>query len=216
MFLPSLFPALARVSIGEYVIVLDTITFENHTGITAYTNEALREFRYQNDKARQLAIARIQKDIDHALSNDPFPTIFGHGAGKIVTPHILRTLWGSNCDNVQKEWTSLAIAHTFRGRQKGNKPYPINLLPLATLGAALVQHCCLDVQRLQEGGLGNKEVAVTMLEVELGKVKCVVCRVRRSDDDMFRCGRCRIVVYCSCEHQKEHWQTHKQVCKRAP
>lgn len=30
-----------------------------------------------------------------------------------------------------------------------------------------------------------------------------------------RCGRCRNAYYCSLEHQKEHWKTHKKECFEA-
>ena len=38
------------------------------------------------------------------------------------------------------------------------------------------------------------------------------CALCSSSLAPFRCGKCRAVVYCSAEHQKEHWKTHKISC----
>ncbi len=32
----------------------------------------------------------------------------------------------------------------------------------------------------------------------------------------YRCGKCRIVFYCSQDHQKLHWQFHKLQCGKKP
>lgn len=37
------------------------------------------------------------------------------------------------------------------------------------------------------------------------------CKMKCSN----RCGRCKSVMYCSREHQKQHWKTHKVTCKSA-
>ena len=29
------------------------------------------------------------------------------------------------------------------------------------------------------------------------------------------CSRCKTVYYCSVEHQKQHWKTHKRICNDA-
>jgi len=38
--------------------------------------------------------------------------------------------------------------------------------------------------------------------------KCVVCGVESS----LRCGQCRLVYYCSKDHQKQDWSVHKKSC----
>lgn len=41
---------------------------------------------------------------------------------------------------------------------------------------------------------------------------CVVCA--SSVQKLRFCGRCKVALYCSKEHQTEHWSTHKHHCKR--
>lgn len=41
---------------------------------------------------------------------------------------------------------------------------------------------------------------------------CAVCGLR---DNIFICTRCMKTFYCSVEHQKQHWPTHKGQCKKA-
>lgn len=38
---------------------------------------------------------------------------------------------------------------------------------------------------------------------------CAVCE----SEALLRCGGCKIVFYCSKEHQKQHWRLHKKLCK---
>ncbi|KAK8219088.1 hypothetical protein IWZ01DRAFT_494760 [Phyllosticta capitalensis] len=40
--------------------------------------------------------------------------------------------------------------------------------------------------------------------------ECVLCY---SQDDLLRCGACKVARYCSREHQKEDWVMHKIFCK---
>lgn len=40
--------------------------------------------------------------------------------------------------------------------------------------------------------------------------ECVVCGDHKAP---LRCSRCKLVVYCSKEHQQAHWPSHKQQCK---
>lgn len=39
---------------------------------------------------------------------------------------------------------------------------------------------------------------------------CHLCG--RGDDHLYRCVRCRTAIYCSKEHQKQHWKHHKNEC----
>lgn len=41
------------------------------------------------------------------------------------------------------------------------------------------------------------------------------CPVCASTQNLLRCARCKIVVYCSKEHQKLDWKRHKSYCKYA-
>ncbi|XP_043479729.1 uncharacterized protein LOC122509609 [Leptopilina heterotoma] len=40
--------------------------------------------------------------------------------------------------------------------------------------------------------------------------ECIVCKKRTT---LKRCSRCRMISYCGEEHQKNHWQLHKEICK---
>jgi hypothetical protein len=51
-------------------------------------------------------------------------------------------------------------------------------------------------------------------EIETTAHVCHACGAKKG---LLRCGRCKIVVYCSVTCQREHWKrTHKSVCKQAP
>jgi len=39
---------------------------------------------------------------------------------------------------------------------------------------------------------------------------CEYCQTKQ--EKLFRCTGCKEVIYCSLEHQKSHWSTHKPVC----
>ncbi|KAL7415383.1 hypothetical protein BDY24DRAFT_382733 [Mrakia frigida] len=39
------------------------------------------------------------------------------------------------------------------------------------------------------------------------------CRKLKKGVEMMACGRCKAVRYCSTEHQKAHWKTHKKNCR---
>lgn len=39
-----------------------------------------------------------------------------------------------------------------------------------------------------------------------------VCNLCGRGDQLYRCTRCRTAVYCSKEHQRQHWKFHRSVC----
>ncbi|KAL7415377.1 hypothetical protein BDY24DRAFT_382716 [Mrakia frigida] len=39
------------------------------------------------------------------------------------------------------------------------------------------------------------------------------CRKLKKGAEMMACGRCKAVRYCSPEHQKAHWKSHKKTCR---
>ncbi|KAL3285940.1 hypothetical protein HHI36_000458 [Cryptolaemus montrouzieri] len=41
-------------------------------------------------------------------------------------------------------------------------------------------------------------------------VSCALCGYR---EDLLRCSRCKLIFYCSKEHQKKHWKKHKAECE---
>ena len=44
--------------------------------------------------------------------------------------------------------------------------------------------------------------------------KCAICGVKKSDQQkLLKCSGCFSARYCSVQHQKEHWKTHKSLCK---
>lgn len=44
---------------------------------------------------------------------------------------------------------------------------------------------------------------------------CQICFSHERDTGLKRCTKCKIIFYCSKEHQKIHWSTHKNFCKVA-
>ncbi|XP_071556482.1 uncharacterized protein [Temnothorax nylanderi] len=42
---------------------------------------------------------------------------------------------------------------------------------------------------------------------------CHVCKRFGDSVRLKRCGSCRMIAYCSQEHQKQHWKQHKPLCK---
>lgn len=43
--------------------------------------------------------------------------------------------------------------------------------------------------------------------------QCHVCEITARETDLKRCGSCFRISYCSSEHQKVHWNVHKEFCK---
>src|SRR4051812_14859468 len=56
------------------------------------------------------------------------------------------------------------------------------------------------------------DVSSTLAAVITAVHHCAVCGVAASK----RCAKCRAVHYCSAEHQKSDWPTHKRACKPPP
>ena len=42
---------------------------------------------------------------------------------------------------------------------------------------------------------------------------CHVCHRHNRDCPLRKCGNCKMISYCSRNHQKEHWSLHKNFCK---
>lgn len=42
---------------------------------------------------------------------------------------------------------------------------------------------------------------------------CHVCKAFGEELPLKRCGNCRMISYCGKDHQKQHWQQHKDLCK---
>jgi hypothetical protein len=46
--------------------------------------------------------------------------------------------------------------------------------------------------------------------------KCGLCEAKEARRGDFPvCGACKQVAYCTREHQKQHWRTHKPHCRPA-
>jgi hypothetical protein len=45
---------------------------------------------------------------------------------------------------------------------------------------------------------------------------CAVCDASSREKELKRCAACQAVWYCDAEHQKQHWKTHKAICKLIP
>eukprot|EP00029_Vermamoeba_vermiformis_P011238 TRINITY_DN6120_c0_g1_i2.p1 TRINITY_DN6120_c0_g1~~TRINITY_DN6120_c0_g1_i2.p1 ORF type:complete len:177 (-),score=35.79 TRINITY_DN6120_c0_g1_i2:84-563(-) len=45
----------------------------------------------------------------------------------------------------------------------------------------------------------------------MSQMKCAICGSR---GDLKQCSGCKSFYYCSVDHQKEHWATHKDLCKK--
>lgn len=39
------------------------------------------------------------------------------------------------------------------------------------------------------------------------------CAVCAKSDNLLRCSRCKVTVYCSKDHQKSDWKQHRSFCK---
>lgn len=52
------------------------------------------------------------------------------------------------------------------------------------------------------------------LEAEDTISKTNICNVCGVNENLLRCGQCKIVFYCSKEHQKQDWKKHKLFCKK--
>ncbi|KAI9560661.1 hypoxia-inducible factor prolylhydroxylase [Daphnia sinensis] len=50
----------------------------------------------------------------------------------------------------------------------------------------------------------------------MNKPSSLVCHHCGLGEHLFRCARCRSVVYCSKEHQRKDWNIHKLVCHNPP
>uniref|UniRef100_A0A8C4ZS96 hypoxia-inducible factor-proline dioxygenase n=1 Tax=Gadus morhua TaxID=8049 RepID=A0A8C4ZS96_GADMO len=58
----------------------------------------------------------------------------------------------------------------------------------------------------------EKKKSALDLERERERSYCELCGKM---ENLLKCGRCRSSFYCSKEHQKQHWGTHKLICKEA-
>ncbi|EON63549.1 hypothetical protein W97_02777 [Coniosporium apollinis CBS 100218] len=45
---------------------------------------------------------------------------------------------------------------------------------------------------------------------------CTNCDKSETELELKRCGKCKVVLYCSPECQKADWKTHKRFCRPAP
>lgn len=44
----------------------------------------------------------------------------------------------------------------------------------------------------------------------------VICVVCNKTDKLLRCSRCKVVFYCTKEHQRRDWKRHKEFCTKHP
>ena len=61
-----------------------------------------------------------------------------------------------------------------------------------------------------QGGAGEGGAAGQIHEVREGGCARYGC----DKDGKLRCGRCKIVRYCSRECQRDEWRSHKLICKK--
>lgn len=61
--------------------------------------------------------------------------------------------------------------------------------------------------------MGDAEIATMIVALRLTNPKCAKCLKPELDYKFKRCGKCKIVLYCSRECQNEHWKSgHKKEC----
>lgn len=50
----------------------------------------------------------------------------------------------------------------------------------------------------------------------VSSIRCFSCGKLRFENDLFRCGNCRLAYYCNVKCQKHHWKNggHKKSCKK--
>ena len=63
--------------------------------------------------------------------------------------------------------------------------------------------------------ISGPEQAVGAGELSAEPVAPVRCAVCGSPDFLSQCSRCKLISYCSPEHQRSHWPVHKAQCRRA-
>lgn len=51
--------------------------------------------------------------------------------------------------------------------------------------------------------------------VEAGGAQ-VICAVCNRSDKLLRCSRCKVVFYCTKEHQRRDWKRHREFCATHP
>uniref|UniRef100_A0A7S2DL68 MYND-type domain-containing protein n=1 Tax=Haptolina brevifila TaxID=156173 RepID=A0A7S2DL68_9EUKA len=92
----------------------------------------------------------------------------------------------------------------------GDTPEEQTFLPDFVMNVAT--YFSLDLQRIAEHNLRGitTDQQSDRLRAE-GIRQCAVCGV--ADTKLKQCGRCGVVSYCSPEHQKAHWEVHKEACQ---
>ena len=60
----------------------------------------------------------------------------------------------------------------------------------------------------------NQKPSISSAPVTSVSKNCAQCGIAPGTKTHMRCTRCKIVFYCSKEHQRAHWKTHKSTCKK--
>jgi len=138
---------------------------------------------------------------------------------------ILQTVLGKpDPPSVTKQAESIIPASAKRCCQCGNaaaKPWPYFTLMGATSTENqmfYIAYACHGVAACKQKAIARvnetqKQFATT---VAGGKARAGCTQCLKPVDKEMRCGRCKLVIYCSAACQKAHWPDHKGYCAAPP
>ena len=109
------------------------------------------------------------------------------------------TLSRENLTHLTRTGLQLSVSCDSSGRLPDNMPHVLAPKPTNTLST-------VDEEAEMEHKLIQRNVFLTHV--------CHVCKsLVSSSSSLKKCSNCKMISYCSKEHQKEHWAAHKDLCK---
>lgn len=109
------------------------------------------------------------------------------------------TLSRENLTHLTRTSQQLSVSGDNSGRLPDNMPRVLAPKPTNTLST-------VDDEEEMEHKLIQRNIFLTYV--------CHVCKsLVSSSSSLKKCSNCKMISYCSKEHQKEHWAAHKDLCK---
>jgi len=104
-----------------------------------------------------------------------------------------------NRENLTRTGLQLSVSCNNSGRLPDNMPHVLAPKPTNTLST-------VDDEAEMEHKLIQRNIFLTYV--------CHVCKsLASSSSSLKKCSNCKMISYCSKEHQKENWAAHKDLCK---